>query len=100
MLASYEQYRNLTYVGMSRHRQSLEVFGSSLDFWRPEKYIDRLSLIQEKLSGVDYLNAEEIQEQLKADERILWSARKMQHGRDLWNAVKVTAKETITNLLY
>lgn len=100
MLASYEQYRNLTYVGMSRHRQSLEVFGSSLDFWRPEKYIDRLSRIQEKLSGVDYLDAEEIQVQLTADEKILWSAQKMQQGRDWWNAVKVTAREAITNLLH
>jgi Ti-type conjugative transfer relaxase TraA len=100
MLASYEQYRNLTYVGMSRHRQTLEVYGSSLDFWRPEKYIDRLSRIQEKLSGVDYLDAKEIQAQLKADEKILWSAQKLQQGRDLWNAVKVTAKEAFTNLLY
>lgn len=100
MLASSEQHRNVTYVGMSRHRQTLEIFGSSLDFWRPEKYIDRLSRIQEKLSGVDYLGAEEIQAQLKADEKVLWSAKKMQQGRDLWNAVKVTAKEAITNLLY
>lgn len=56
MLASYEQYRNLTYVGISRHRQTIEVFGSSLDFWRPEKYIDRLSRIQEKLSGADFIS--------------------------------------------
>jgi Ti-type conjugative transfer relaxase TraA len=76
MLASYEQYRNLTYVSMSRHRQTLEVFGSSLDFWRPAKYIDRLSRIQEKLSGVDYLDAKEVQIQLKVDEKILWSAQK------------------------
>jgi Ti-type conjugative transfer relaxase TraA len=100
MLASYEQYRNLTYVGMSRHRQTLEVFGSSLDFWREEKYVDRLSRIQEKLSGVDYLDAKEVQAQLKADEKVLWSAQKLQQGRDLWNAVKVTAKEAITNFLY
>ena len=100
MLASYEQYRNLTYVGMSRHRQTLEVFGSSIDFWRPEKYIDRLSRIQEKLSGVDYLNEKEVQIQLKADEKVLWTAQKIQQGQDLWNAVKVTAKEAITNFLY
>jgi Ti-type conjugative transfer relaxase TraA len=100
MVASYEQYRNLTYVGMSRHRQTLEVFGSSLDFWREEKYIDRLSRIQEKLSGVDYLDAKEVQAQLKVDEKVLWSVQKLQQGLDLWNAVKVTAKEAITNFLY
>jgi len=60
----------------------------------------RLSRIQEKLSGVDYLDEEEIKDQLKADEKVLWAAQKMQQGRDLWNAVKVTAKEAITNLLY
>ena len=100
MLASYEQYRNLTYVGMSRHRQTLEVFGSSLDFWRPEKYVDRLSRIQEKISGLDYLNEKEVQIQLKADEKSLWSTLKIQKGLDLWNAVKVTAKEAITNFFY
>ena len=100
LLASYELYRNLTYVGMSRHRLTLEVYGSSLEFGYPNMYVDRLSRIQEKLSGVDYLDAEEIQAQLKADEKVLWSTQKMQQGRDLWNAVKVTAKEAITNLLY
>jgi Ti-type conjugative transfer relaxase TraA len=100
MLASYEEYRNLTYVGMSRHRQTLEVFGSSLDFWREEKYVDRLSRIQEKLSGVDYLDAKEVQAQLQSDEKVLWSAQKLQQGRDLWIAVMVTAKEAITNFLY
>lgn len=100
MLASYEQYRNLTYVGMSRHRQTIEVFGSSLDFWRPKKYIDRLSRIQENLSGLNYLDAKEVQAQLKAGETILWTSQKIQQGQDLWNAVKVTVKEAITNFLY
>lgn len=100
LLASYELYRNLTYVGMSRHRLSLEVYGSSLEFGHPRMYADRLSRIQEKLSGLDYLDAEEIQAQLKADEKVLDLAQKMQQGRDLWNAVKVTAKEALTNLLY
>jgi Ti-type conjugative transfer relaxase TraA len=100
LLASYALYRNLTYVGMSRHRLSLEVYGSSLEFGHRNIYVDSLSRIQEKLSGLDYLNAEEVQAQLKADEKVLWSAQKMQQGRDLWNAVKVTAREAITNLLY
>lgn len=29
-----------------------------------------------------------------------WSAQKIQQGRDLWNALRVTAKEAITNFLY
>jgi Ti-type conjugative transfer relaxase TraA len=100
LLASYEQYRNLTYVGMSRHRHTLEVFGSSLDFCRPETYVDRLSRIQEKLSGVDYLGAKEIQAQLKADEKTLWAAQKLQQGRDLWNAIKVTTNDVLAHMLY
>ena len=100
LLASYEQYRNLTYVGMSRHRHTLEVFGSSLDFWHPEKYVDRLSRIQEKLSGVDYLDAKEIHAQLKADEKVLWATQKIQQGQDLWNAVKATVNDVLAHMLY
>jgi Ti-type conjugative transfer relaxase TraA len=100
LLASFALYRNLTYVGMSRHRLSLEVYGSSLEFGHPNMYAGRLSRIQEKLSALDYLDAEEIQAQLKADEKVLWPTQKIQKGRDFWNAVKVTAKEALTSLLY
>jgi len=38
LLASFEQYRNLAYVGMSRHRLTLKIYASSLDFWREENH--------------------------------------------------------------
>lgn len=91
MLASFEQYRNLSYVGMTRHRYSLQVFGSDLDFWREDKVVDRLSRVQEKLSGFDYLDADKIQEILAEDTAILWHDRKIGQAKDLWSAVKVTA---------
>lgn len=93
MLASFEQYRNLSYVGMTRHRYTLQVFGSDLDFWRKEKVVDRLSRVQEKLSVFDYLDADKIQEILAEDTAILWHEGKIGKARDLWSAVKVTAKE-------
>jgi len=94
-LGSFEEYRNLAYVGMTRHRKSLEVFVSDLDFWREEKIIDRLSRVQEKLSGVDYLKPDQINERLKEDAKILWHEKKIQQGKDLWNAVKVTARSAV-----
>jgi Ti-type conjugative transfer relaxase TraA len=99
MLASFEQYRNLSYVGMSRHRHTLQVFGSSLDFWREDKIIDRLSRIQDKLSGFDYLDADKIQEVLAEDTDALWHQQKIQQGKDFWSAIKVTAKDIFNKVL-
>jgi Ti-type conjugative transfer relaxase TraA len=99
LLASFEQYRNLAYVGMSRHRHSLNIFASSLDFWREEKIIDRLSRVQEKLSGFDYLDTDKIQEKLEEDTHILWHAQKIQQGKDFWTAVKVTAQDVFDKAL-
>jgi Ti-type conjugative transfer relaxase TraA len=98
-LASFEEYRNLAYVGMSRHRHSLEIFGSNLDFWREEKVIDRLSRVQEKLSGFDYLDANEIEDLIKEDAKALWYEQKIQEGKDLWGAIKGTAKSAVYQLL-
>ncbi len=55
LLATHETYRNLAYVGMTRHREFVKVFGSKLDFWREEIFFKRLSSSQEKLSGLDYV---------------------------------------------
>lgn len=60
VLASYEMTQNLAYVAMTRHREDVKVFGSSLDFWRPEKLPEVLSKSGEKLSAADYLNAESL----------------------------------------
>jgi Ti-type conjugative transfer relaxase TraA len=99
LLASYEQYRNLSYVGMSRHRHSLQVFGSSLDFWREDKIIDRLSRIQDKLSGFDYLDTEKIQEALTEDTDALWRHQQIQRGKDFWTAIKVTVGDIFNKVL-
>lgn len=99
MLASFEQYRNLSYVGMSRHRHTLQVFGSSLDFWREDKIIDRLSRIQDKLSGFDYLDTDKIQKVLAEDTDALWHQQKIQQGKDFWSAIKVTARGIFNKVL-
>lgn len=95
LLASYEQYRNLTYVGMSRHRHSLQVFASDLDFWRDEKIFDRLSRVQEKLSGFDYMDNKKLEAQIDEDTPILWHERKIQQGKDLLAAIKVTVQDVL-----
>jgi|GEM_PF-985597 len=105
-LGSWEDYRNLAYVALTRHRHSLKLFSSDLDFWRPEKLIDRLSRIQEKLSGFDYLDAEKLQEQIKQDTQVLWHHwhfKKLedgiQQGKDFWAALKVTALDVYETII-
>jgi Ti-type conjugative transfer relaxase TraA len=60
VLASYEMTQNLAYVAMTRHREDVQVFGSSLDFWRPEKLPQVLAKSGEKLSAADYLDGESL----------------------------------------
>ena len=55
LLATHETYRNLAYVGMTRHREFVKIFGSKLDFWKEEVFFKRLSLSQKKLSSLDYI---------------------------------------------
>lgn len=60
LLASHEMNQNLTYVAMTRHREDVHVYGSTLDFWRPEKVSDILSKSGEKLGAADYLDAQSL----------------------------------------
>ena len=64
-LASFEEYRNLAYVGMTRHRQDLAVFGSRLDFWRDEVFLNRLSSVRQKTSALDYEDQETLENTLE-----------------------------------
>jgi signal transduction histidine kinase len=70
-LATFEEDRNLAYVAMTRHRESLCVFGSKLDFWREEIFGDRLSQNREKMSSLDYLSQEEAQRRLNPPARLM-----------------------------
>src|SRR5690606_19474096 len=64
-----------------------------------EKVIDRLSRIQEKLSGFDYVNADKLEALMKEDTRVIWYEQKVQEGKDLWNAIKGTTKSAVDQLL-
>ena len=71
VLASYEMNQNLAYVGMTRHRDDLHVFGSSLDFWREEKLPEVLSKSGEKLSAADYLDTASLEKLMQREDKIL-----------------------------
>lgn len=71
VLASFEMNQNLTYVAMTRHREGVKMFGSSLDFWRKEKLPEILSKSGEKLSAADYLDADTLTKIMKQDDQIL-----------------------------
>lgn len=71
LLASHEMNQNLTYVGMTRHREDVHVYGSTLDFWRAEKVGEVLSKSGEKLGAADYLDAASLANLMKEEDRFL-----------------------------
>ncbi len=71
VLASFEMTQNLAYVAMTRHREWVKVFGSSLDFWRSEKLPELLSKAGEKLSAADYLDADALTKIMKRDDHLI-----------------------------
>ena len=71
LLVSHEMNQNLTYVGMTRHREDVHVYGSSLDFWREEKVSEILSKSGEKLGAADYLDAQSLAKLMEEEDRFL-----------------------------
>ena len=71
VLASSEMSRNLSYVAMTRHREDVQVFGSSLDFWRPEKLPALLSQSGEKLTAGDYLDANSLEKLMRSNDKLI-----------------------------
>ncbi len=71
LLASHEMNQNLTYVAMTRHREDVHVYGSTLDFWREKKVADVLSKSGEKLGAADYLDAQSLRLLMKDEDRFL-----------------------------
>ncbi|NRA89607.1 MAG: AAA family ATPase [Simkaniaceae bacterium] len=71
VLSSFEQYKNLTYVAMTRHAKNVQMFVSDIDFWRKDKIFDRLDRHQDKLAAMDYVSGDELLSLLKSDEKYL-----------------------------
>lgn len=71
LLTSHEMTQNLTYVAMTRHREDVSVYGSTLDFWRAEKLPQVLSKSGEKLGAADYLDANSLAKLIKEEDRFL-----------------------------
>jgi len=71
VLASYQMTQNLAYVAMTRHREDVQVFGSFLDFWKPEKLPEILSKSGEKLSAGDYLDADSLNKLMQKEDHLL-----------------------------
>jgi hypothetical protein len=76
VLSSFEQYKNLTYVAMTRHAKTVQMFVSDIDFWRKDKVFERLDRHQDKLAAMDYVSGDELLSLLKSDEKYLNSSLK------------------------
>ncbi len=71
VLASYEMTQNLAYVAMTRHRETVKMFGSSLDFWNAEKLPEVLSKSGEKLGSADYLDEGSLSKLMEKEDKII-----------------------------
>ncbi|MDI9640582.1 ATP-binding domain-containing protein [Geitlerinema splendidum] len=96
VLASFEMNQNLAYVSMTRHREWVKVFGSSFDFWRPEKLPQILSKSGEKLSAGDYLDAESLSQLMKADNLMI--TKVFQRLSNELEAMGAVTKEAFQNV--
>ena len=76
VLASFEQYKNLAYVALTRHAKNVQVYASCFEFWRDEKLPERLGHAQDKLSSLDYVSSDRALELLQSDEKMLGSSLK------------------------
>lgn len=59
LLSSNHFNRNLSYVGMTRHREDVQVFGTSLEFWNEAVMAKQMAKAVEKLSSLDYLEPDQ-----------------------------------------
>ncbi|MGI4851402.1 MAG: AAA family ATPase [Janthinobacterium lividum] len=95
-LATHEQDRNLAYVGMTRHKEFLQVFGSKLDFWREEIFTKRLSQSREKLSSLDYLSKEEARAHIRPPERLTDALNSLGNKLESWGYTSRKSWENLT----
>jgi hypothetical protein len=63
--------QNLTYVAMTRHREDVQVYRSTFDFWRPEKLPKVLSKSGEKLAAADYLDSDSLTKLMQKEDHLL-----------------------------
>jgi len=71
VLASSSMTRNLSYVAMTRHREDVQVFGSSSEFQSPEQFSQKLSKSGEKLGAADYLDTESLNKLMQKEDHLL-----------------------------
>jgi ATP-dependent exoDNAse (exonuclease V) alpha subunit len=70
VLATYQMFKNLAYVALTRHRKDVKIFGSRLDFWRDE-IVTVMAKGHHKLSSFDYISEAKAHALLKNTELAL-----------------------------
>lgn len=96
VLASAAQYKNLMYVAMTRHRDRVKVFCSSLDFWREDRIIPVLARSETKLNALDYLTPDQIDQVKRQDQTLL--KRSVGRFKTKVEAVGYLGKRLLRNL--
>ena len=101
-LASFEEYRNLAYVGLTRHKKDVQVFGSTLDFWVREVFIHCLSSPETKSLAHDYGDETALRHKLEGAQqnKLKATLEKMSHRLEAMGFVaKHLTQQTIDTFL-
>ncbi|MDC0344937.1 Ti-type conjugative transfer relaxase TraA [Alphaproteobacteria bacterium] len=95
-LASTKDSRNLYYVAMSRHRESVQVYGSREEFKNEQGLIKSLSQSNEKLLASDYVSCENMSDLYREDRALL--SKSFETLENHWTAMKFVGTEKIQEL--
>jgi Ti-type conjugative transfer relaxase TraA len=74
VLATNHFTRNLSYVALTRHKEDLKVYYSNAEAWSDSVATKQLAKTGEKLSSLDYLDANQLSILVKQDNKILEQA--------------------------
>ncbi|MBW8309225.1 MAG: conjugal transfer protein TraA, partial [Candidatus Paracaedibacteraceae bacterium] len=97
ILASNHFHRNLSYVALSRHKEEATLYGCSQEFWSGEVLVKQLSKGQEKLSSLDYIDADQVLKLARQESSIITEA--LERVSNQLKAIHYTAKRGLTRWL-
>ena len=96
-LASPHDSRNLAYVAMTRHRESVQVYGSKEEFGNAQGLVKSLSQSREKLLASDYAHTpSSLKDLYREDVSVL--TRAFDTLENHWTAFKVVGQAAISGL--
>jgi Ti-type conjugative transfer relaxase TraA len=97
ILASNHFHSNLSYVALTRHKEEAYIYGTSQEFWTGSVFVKQLGKGQEKLSSLDYIDADKALKMVRQDSSII--TQSLERVSNQLKAIHYTAKRGLTRWL-